>query len=144
MKNKTVLKVELLILIILIAIFSLSVIYAYINLKPSENKVNPVGYMEPTSKLYPVKPSSNPQDQKSILACSQIDKASFDSVTKKYIVALGSNSSDATWSIQNNLNCSPIGGSGSIFTTNCDYIGKSKATVSYGENQSTCEFTTVP
>ena len=135
MKNKIVLKVEILILIILFVIFILSVFYAYISLKRSENEISQTSVLQPTSE---------PQDQKSILNCSQVDKAYFENSSKKYVVTLGSNSSGVTWSIQNNLNCSPLAGSGSIFTIRCVQQGTSTATVSFGALQNTCSFSTKP
>ena len=144
MKDKIVLKVEILILFILFAVFILSVIYAYVSLKRSTNEINQTSALEPTSKLYPIKPSSEPQDQKPVLNCSQVDKAYFENSSKKYVVTLGSNSSDATWSIQNNLNCSPLAGSGSTFNTRCTQHGTSTATVSIGTLQNTCQFSTIP
>jgi len=144
MKNKLVIKIEVLILITLFTLFILSVLYAYIALIKSDNKINPAVPIIPDNKIFPTKQFSELLKQEPILTCSQIDRASFDSATKKYVVTLGSNSSGSTWSIRNNLNCSPTGGSGSVFTTMCKNIGVSKATVSYGESQNTCEFTIEP
>lgn len=145
MKNKIVLRVELLILIILFSLFILSVFYVYISLKRSENNITPSQHLiEPSSKSNPVRLQSGTPRQESILTCFQIDKAIYDNISKKYSVTLGSNSSNAVWSIQSNLNCSPTGGSGSIFTTGCSQLGTSTATVSYGTEQNTCDFSTEP
>jgi len=144
MQNKLVIKIEVLILIILFTLFILSVFYAYIALIKSDNKISPSAPITPDKKIFPTKQPPKLLKQEPTLTCSQIDRASFDSASKKYIVTLGSNSSDSTWSILNILNCSPTAGSGSIFTTTCIQLGTSTATVSFGGDQNTCDFSTEP
>jgi general secretion pathway protein G len=95
----------------------------------------------PTST--PGDPTATPTPTPSV-NCSQSGSAYYDSGSNKYIVTLISNLSGSTWSILNILDCSPTGGSGSIFTTRCTDLGTSTATVSFGGEQNNCEFSTVP
>ena len=74
------------------------------------------------------------------ITCNQHGSAYFDG--QKYIVTLISNYTDASWTVLNNLNCTPLAGSGSIFGTSCVNIGTSTATVSFGGIQNTCQFST--
>ncbi|MFH1826962.1 MAG: hypothetical protein ABH812_00815 [bacterium] len=133
MKNKKTITFEILIPIILIFIILFGVLFLYLRTNKFINK-NTHNYIE----------NKETNAQKQGLNCDQIDNAKYDTNSKKYVVTMGSNSSSTAWSIQNNLDCSPIGGSGSIFETKCKELGKSVATISYGNEQSTCEFSTEP
>ncbi|MEX1052553.1 MAG: prepilin-type N-terminal cleavage/methylation domain-containing protein [Patescibacteria group bacterium] len=112
---------------------------------PSESPTNTPGEPTPTPTPTPTtgEPTNTPTPTPSV-NCSQIGSATYDANLDKYVVTLGSNFSESTWSIVNILDCSPTGGSGSIFTTSCVQLGTSTATVSYGTEQNTCDFSTIP
>ncbi len=108
---------------------------------PTPTQVVPTPTATPTST-----PTPTP-----VIVCNQIGKATESYVVRRreyyisgYNVTLGSNYSSSTWSILNNLNCSPLAGSGSTFNTKCTQLGTSTATVSIGTLQNTCQFSTIP
>ena len=103
---------------------------------PIVSTPTPIGaQFTPTPTIPTATPTAGPP-----ITCNQHGSAYFDG--QKYIVTLISNYTGASWTILNNLNCTPLAGSGSIFGTSCVNLGTSTATVSFGGIQNTCQFST--